>query len=86
MKPKIGDYVLIAFADHAEDSSSCIDFHVIGKLAKKTRKEYVVDSWYYADPKTPYDDNVKRFVIGRGLIQKLVILTEQNSTYKGGIH
>ena len=87
MTPKIGDIVQIEFLDHVEDGSELILFHVVGKLAKKTRKQYVVDSWYYADSKTPYDDNVKRFTIGRGLIQKLVILTERNSnTYKGGIH
>jgi hypothetical protein len=76
MRVSIGDIVQITFHDHAEapDGESqviVLEFCAVGVLVAKTRKEYVLRSWFYADdPTGPQDDNTHQWVVARKAIVK----------------
>ena len=43
-KPTIGDIIEVVFLDHAEGPQT-LSFRVFGRLAAKTRLNYVIDCW-----------------------------------------
>lgn len=73
---KVGDRVNITFWDHAEDGSELL-FEVSGRIGKITPQAYHIDTWRYANPEVPYDENVKRYSILKKAIVDMWVDAEQ---------
>jgi len=70
---KRGDDVRIDFIDHAEDTDDVIRFSVHGRIVSITEAKITVDCWHYAKGRYAYDDNIKRYSISRGSIERILI-------------
>lgn len=75
--PSEGDWVRVRFDDHVEGGDEVMEFWVCGRVAKKSRKALVVDSWAFVDPPSDREDNrdnMTTHVILRATVRELHIL------------
>lgn len=73
-----GDVVEIVFLDHAEHGFAAdngdLEFALYGRVVSTDAYIVTVETWCYANPRTPFDANVVRYSIVRGAIKKLTVL------------
>ena len=83
-----GDVVEIVFLDHAEHDAAAdngdLEFAVYGRVVSANAHKVLVETWCYANPRTPFDANVVRYSIIRGAIRKLKVLRRAGSSQGHG--
>lgn len=77
--PKLGDYLVISFLDHAENSrTGSLLFEAVGRLTRITKDDYTLHCWrYVSDVDKAGDDNDSNehcFSIVRKAIKSVRIL------------
>ena len=72
---KLHDIVAIHLLDHCRDGDDALPFVVYGRVSKRTRTAFTVDSWANEDPEAErQDDNIDQFTIVRSAIVSIEIL------------
>jgi hypothetical protein len=71
----IGDVVRVVFDDHGEGEGEIV-FEYFGRVLKKTRRDFVIGCWLYADEPMELDDNSVTYIILRSAIKEIQILQE----------
>ncbi len=70
MKPHKDQYVMVEFADHAQNMDRPPIFQTLGKILQVDRSFVLLSPWFYADKALPVDDNVDTTHILRATIKR----------------
>ena len=74
--PTAGDRVEVMFADHtrgkAEHSQGHLEFICWGRIAKVTRRAYIIHIWTYAEPEKYDDEDVSNIEVV-SIVRKAII-------------
>ena len=84
--PSEGDWIRIRFDDHVEGGDDVMEFWVCGRVAKKTRKALVLDSWSFVNNPSDREDqrhNITTHVILRSTVRELHILPSVEESRNG---